>query len=367
MNATITTISLLLLTAASYAQTTVSTLVDDGATPFTDDIIEDASGNLYCADYSGDAVFKRTPSGVISTFVGGLNSPNGLAFNSSGHLYVCDNIGNRIYSYDASGSPLDTVVIGSPSGIVKDIASDTMIFTTYASGGSLKKLAPDGTVIDFHIGGELNGPVGIEYCLGDLFVSNYTDRKIFRVEEDTVVYITQLPGSGSLGFIATTGTQLMATAFNGQKLYTIDPVSEEVNIYAGYTFGATNGSLDSAKFTTPNGIYVNEGLDSIYVSEYNTGKLRLITGFTLGVPEMSYETSMTMLPNPAGSECTVNYSSDTPVMVTLNTLDGKELMSVESVTGKDVSLDLSKMKAGVYLVRVVISGSIVSQERLVHY
>ncbi|MDB3906807.1 hypothetical protein N9355_05015, partial [Crocinitomicaceae bacterium] len=94
MKATITTILLFVLSISANAQTVVSTLVDNGATPFTDDLIEDASGNLYCADYSGDAVFKRTPSGVVTTFVNGLNTPNGLAFNSAGELYVCDNIGS---------------------------------------------------------------------------------------------------------------------------------------------------------------------------------------------------------------------------------------------------------------------------------
>ncbi len=367
MNATITTICLLLCAIGTHAQTVVTTLVNDGATPFTDDLIEDASGNLYCADYSGDAVFKRTPSGVVSTFVSGLNTPNGLAFNSNGELYVCDNVGSRIFTYDAAGSPLDTIVVSSPSGIVKDAVSDTMIFTTYSGFGTLKKLAPDGSIFDFHSGGELNGPVGLEYCQGELYVANFNNRKIFRVEDDTVVYITALPGSGSLGFLAVAGDKLLATAFNGQKIYSIDPIAEEVNIYAGSSFGGTDGALDSAKFTTPNGIYVNGTMDSIYVSEYNTGKLRLITGFTLAVPELSIATNVQLYPNPSNASVTVQYNAEVPFEVILATLEGKELIQKSSSLVNNSTLDLTALSSGAYLVQIRIDGSIVAQERLIRY
>lgn len=364
MKATFTTISILILAVSTNAQTVVSTIVNDGTTPFTDDLIEDASGNLYCADYSGDAVFKRTPSGTVTTFVSGLNTPNGLAFNSSGELYVCDNIGSRVYTFDANGTPIDTIVVSNPSGIIKDAASDTMIVTTYGSVSELKKLAPDGTVIDFHAGGELNGPVGLEYCLGDLYVANFNDRKIFRVEQDTVVYITQLPGSGRLGFLANAGDQMLATAFNGQKLYTVDPITEEVNIYAGNTFGGTDGALDSAQFTTPNGVYVNPAMDSIYVSEYNTGKLRLITGFTLGLPEATYNTSFEVYPNPTAGNFSVKYQSTEVFTISICTMDGSVVE--ERVSNEElVTFDNLNLESGVYLIRIKSEGAVVALQRLV--
>ncbi len=364
MKATITTISLFVLSISANAQTVVSTLVENGATPFTDDLIEDASGNLYCADYSGDAVFKRTPSGVVTTFVNGLNTPNGLAFNSAGELYVCDNIGSRIYIFDAAGIPLDTITITNPSGIIKDAVSDTMIVTTYGSISELKKLAPDGSIIDFHAGGDLNGPVGLEYCLGDLYVANFNDRKIFKVEEDTVIYLTQLPGTGRLGFLANAGNKMLATAFNGQKLYTIDPVSEEVHIYAGNSFGGIDGALDSAQFTTPNGVYVNPSLDSIYVSEYNTGKLRLITGFTLGLPEESFATTFDLFPNPSSGTFSIKYNTQEHYTVSILTLDGK-IIEEKWVEETQVTFDQLDLEAGIYLVQIKVKGAVIAQNRLV--
>ncbi len=365
MKATVTTILILFFAISGVCQTVVSTLVNDGATPFTDDLIEDASGNLYCADYSGDAVFKRTPSGTVATFVSGLNTPNGLAFNSLGELYVCDNIGSRVYTFDTNGIPLDTIVVTYPSGIIKDAASDTMILTTYGSLSELKKLAPDGSIHDFHSGGELDGPVGLEYCQGELYVANFNDRKVFRVEEDTVVYITQLPGSGRLGFLANIGDQMIATAFNGQKLYSIDPITEEVNIYAGITAGGTDGALDSAEFTTPNGVYVNPAMDSIYVSEYNTGKLRLITGFTLGLPEMTYNTSFELFPNPTTGTFSVKYQSAEPYLISICSMDG---VAIEERIANDeiVSIGDISLQSGIYLIQIWSEGAIVAQERLIY-
>jgi len=367
MKTTILLVAMSIVTLGSFAQTTVSTLVDAPATPFTDDIIQDDSGNLYCADYSGDAVFKRTPSGIVSTFVSGLNTPNGLAFNSSGELYVCDNIGNRIYKFDATGTPLDTFGVVYPSGIIKDAVSDTMIFTNYGSVNALKKLAPDGNVSDFHVGGELDGPVGLEYCQGELYVANFNDRKIFRVEQDTLVYITQLPGSGYLGFLANAGDHLLATSFNGQKIYRIDPIGAEVNLYAGSITGSTDGALDSAKFSRPNGIYVNPTMDSIYISEYSTGKLRLISGFTLGVPDMTLATAFKTFPNPFQNELSIIYSSEQPFTITMLTLDGKAVHEIRDVNTDEVHLSLSNIESGSYLVQIEIDGSIVAQQRVVHY
>lgn len=368
MKATITLIAFIVVSAMNlFGQTTVSTLVDDAATPFTDDIIQDASGNLYCADYSGDAVFKRTPAGTVSTFASGLNTPNGLAFNQAGELYVCDNIGNRIYKFDATGTPLDTIDVVYPSGIIKDVASDTMIFTNYGSVNAIKKLAPDGNVSDFHVGGELDGPVGLEYCQGELYVANFNDRKIFRVEQDTLVYITQLPGSGYLGFLANAGDHLLATSFNGQKIYRIDPIVAEVNLYAGSITGSTDGALDSAKFSRPNGIYVNPAMDSIYISEYNTGKLRLISGFTLGVPEMTVATAFKAYPNPFQNELSINYSSEQPFTLTMLTLDGKTVHQIRDLNTDEVHVPLNNIESGSYLIQIEIDGSIVAQQRVVRY
>ena len=84
----------LFLTGAR-AQTVVT--LTTSASSIDDDIILDAEGNLYGSNYNGSAIFKRSPTGEESTFTGGLNTPNGLAFAADGNLIAVDNQGNRIY------------------------------------------------------------------------------------------------------------------------------------------------------------------------------------------------------------------------------------------------------------------------------
>ena len=50
----------------------------------------DTAGNLYVANYNGGSVTKVTPTGVTSTFVSGFSNPVGLAFDTAGNLYVAD-------------------------------------------------------------------------------------------------------------------------------------------------------------------------------------------------------------------------------------------------------------------------------------
>lgn len=363
-----TTFYALLFTAANswtLAQVTVSTVVDSVDFKFTDDLLFDASGNLFCADYSGDKVFKRSPNGDLSVFVSGLNTPNGLAFDSQGALFICDNVGNRIYKTDANGVFLDTIEVNYPSGIIKDAASDTMIFTTYGAQSTLKKLSPDGNIFDFHAGSPLNGPVGLEYCDGVLYLANFTDRKIFRVQQDTLIFIAQLPGSGSLGFLASADSRLFATAFQQHKIYRIDPLSQLVEVYAGTTAGQIDGTLDVAKFSSPNGITSNAAGDTLYVSQYSNGKLRMITGYSLGLGFVPVTSPFSAFPNPAGATVTFSVESRMlPCTVELYSAEGKLLIQ-QSVSTADFAIDLSGVIPGTYVLRVDAGARGIFNEKLV--
>lgn len=335
------------------AQAIVSTIVDTSAYRFTDDLIFDDSGNLYCADYSGDAIYKRTPDGDVFVFAEGFDTPNGLAFDSSGNLFVCDNLGDAIYKLSSSGVVLDTISVSYPSGIIKDALSDTLIFTTYGTLSKLMKLAPDGTVHDFHSGLPLFGPVGLAYCQGELYTSNFNNREIYRVESDSLVYITQLPGSGSLGFIAEVGDQLMATAFTGHKIYWIDPITHVASLYSGSTQGDTDGAIEVAKFNTPNGIVANAAGDTIYISEYNSKKLRMIAMSSVSV-ENSIETiDFDLFPNPTADFINIAiHASILPYSLRIVNLQGKEVLNEKTLYDTNLELNLSELETGTYVIEL---------------
>jgi hypothetical protein len=51
---------------------------------------------LYCANLGNSTISKITPGGTVSLFASGLNSPYGLAFDSSWNLYCSNFYGNTI-------------------------------------------------------------------------------------------------------------------------------------------------------------------------------------------------------------------------------------------------------------------------------
>ncbi|MCC8424483.1 hypothetical protein [Mucilaginibacter sp. UR6-11] len=83
-----------------YAQSTVPGYLDGepGASLFNYPVALtfDKSGNLYVADYKNSAIRKITPAGVVSTFAGGLNfttlvgHPTGLVFDANNNMFITD-------------------------------------------------------------------------------------------------------------------------------------------------------------------------------------------------------------------------------------------------------------------------------------
>ncbi len=335
---------------------TVSTIVNDPTTLFRDALIFDANNNLYCADYGGNSVYKRTPNGNVSVFASGFSAPNGMAFDSNGNMFLCDNTGGAIYKINNSGNVVDTFPILLSSGIIKDIASDTMIFTVYSSSGGLLKLAPDGSILPFHSGAPLNGPVGLAYIGTDLYVGNFTNRKIYRVETDTLIYIATVPGSGSLGFIAAVGNSLYGTCFQTHKIYKIVPNEiDSTFLIAGSTNGSNDGPISSATFSQPNGIIANPAGDTLYISQYANGRLRMITGFTLGLePEKKLISTLNTYPNPSTGKFTVQLFENEFNLIQVYNLAGELMMEIDQLSGSVHELFLPA-DLGVYLIKVSTS------------
>ena len=60
--------------------------------------------NLFEADRGSGNIYEFTPGGVQTTFVSGLNAPDGLAFNSAGDLFMVSAGLNNIYEYTPGGA-----------------------------------------------------------------------------------------------------------------------------------------------------------------------------------------------------------------------------------------------------------------------
>ncbi len=297
-----------------------------------DAIILDNNGNIYCSNYMGDAVFKFSPVGEVSTFISGLISPNGLAFNTNQELYVCDGQGNVIHKYDIDGNLLASYPItGHPSGIVKSFDDESMIFTLY-TGSKILRLAPDGTITDISVAAELNGPVGLAYDeSGKLFVGNYNDRNIYNVlANGDLEYIAQVPTDGgaypNLGFITYGQGKIFGTSMGSDKIYAVNPDGiEDYVLFAGSSQGNADGDISEATFHTPNGIYYDSTEDKLYVTDFGTKNLRIISGLVLGNENPDGFQGVQVVPNPVGDEFEIKTSLpfDETFAVTVYDVTGK--------------------------------------------
>lgn len=328
----------------------------DSDTRVDDAIIFDAQGNLFGSHYSGSKVYKIDSVANDTAIISGLNTPNGLAFDSQGNIFVADHLGGKVLKYKADGSPLDTFYVASPSGLLKSKDSDTILIAAYYTN-IIHKLAPDGTLSTFHEGGLLDGPVGMAYdASGQLYVANFDGNQILKVLSDTLEYVAQLPestGTEYLGFITYARGFLWATAMNSSIIYKIDPdYIDSIWAFAGNGPGYKNGPIDSALFNKPNGITFNHEEDIMYVSEYGSGRIRVIAfnDTLLSVREIA-QFEVAVYPNPATDLIQINNSENQTIQAELLDANGRVVKSISIKKGLN-SINAEDLNSGVYFLKM---------------
>ncbi len=242
----------------------------------------DAGGNIYIADTGNNRIRKVSPQGIISTVAGSdtgagdngpavnalLFQPSGLAFDSSGNLYIADTMNNRIRRVSPDGNII-----------------------TVAGSGSAGYSGDNG----FAVRAQLNHPEGLFVDrAGNLYIADTGNHTIRRVAGSL---ITTVAGNGAAGNSGDGGPATAAMLFgpaavavdrNGNlfvadtgnnRIRIVDPTGK-IDAYAGDPTGlpgssGDNGPARSATLDTPRGL----ALDSagvLYVSDYFNNRIRRI-------------------------------------------------------------------------------------------
>lgn len=268
-----------------YSQT-VSTFVP-GPSTFDDGLAMDAGGNIYASRYSGSTITKITPQGSTSIFSSGISTPNGSDFGPDGYLYVSSNVSNgKILKVSPSGVP-EIFIQGIPYPTMVLFRSDRKMYISSYQTDAIYLADSTGAYSILYSGNGMNDPVGLAFDENEnLIIADFTDGKIFFVDSSGVfTQITQIPAI--VGFIAYSNGYIYSTGFNTHKIYKTS-LSGQTTVLAGTgSVGQNNGNASTATFNSPNGIIASKGGDSLFISEYNTRSLRLITAITSGIINVS--------------------------------------------------------------------------------
>lgn len=133
-----------------------------------DSLAFDSIGNLYTAnlktDITGDTVTKIDTAGNTSIFSSGINTPNGLAFDGAGNLFVSNLQGNSITKIDSLGNAVtwasSVTLLDGPAALAFD--SEGYLYVANFEGGNITKISSDGlTLSNFATIG--NTPIGLAF------------------------------------------------------------------------------------------------------------------------------------------------------------------------------------------------------------
>jgi len=337
----------------------------------------DTAGNLYIADYGNQRVRKVTPTGYISTVAGNgsigfygdgfaatnakLYSPDGVALDNTGNLYIVDAQNHCIRKVDLSGNistiagtggvsgffgdggPATAALLNRPEGIAIDKYNN--IYVADFFNNRIRKIDAGGTITTFAGNGStayagegviaaassISSPSGVGVdTLGNVYFGEYTNERIRKV--NTSGYMVTVAGSGTIGFSGD-GGPATAAKLNG-------PTAVTANVYGEIVF-----------------------------SDMMNNRIRAIS--TLGttfVNEITDLSSLRIFPNPTKGFLYVN--ADLSIyrnihVVVYNSL-GQPVLKKDNLelTGNNELLDLSKYPAGLYFVQLSTSGVIKTEKIL---
>ena len=123
------------------------------------------SGNLFVAAAVNGSIYQFTPSGTRTTFASsGFGWPAGVAFNSNGNLFTSDLISGNIYQFTPSGTK-STFITGlvNPQALAFDSANNLYVLGGGTGSAYIDKITPGGTISTFVSGLSVPTPGGLAF------------------------------------------------------------------------------------------------------------------------------------------------------------------------------------------------------------
>ncbi len=207
---------------------------------FMGDLVIDAAGNLYVAQYTSYIIRKISATGYVSAYAGvagqggtiingatssaRFNSPQGLEIDAAGNLYVADAASHVIQKISTAGivstyagiaeqsggddGATSSATFSGPRGLAIDSSGN--VFVSERSANRIRKITPAGVVSTFSgssgtIGADgpvstvtFSGPQGMTFdSAGNLYVTELSGHRVRKITPGGTV--STIAGSGTSG------------------------------------------------------------------------------------------------------------------------------------------------------------------------
>lgn len=205
---------------------------------------------------SDDVAVVDVDAGTITRIATGLPFPEGIDLGPDGALYTACWNDLSVHRTTLDGD--DSVFSSAgdfPTMLIFAANGDLIVNNWNAS--TLDRITPDGDRALFSTHDAYLGPHGMAWGDdGALYVGNYYDGKVFRVDDaGAATELAQLPYDSTLGHLVWLDGHLYATAFELNQVFRIDPETGDTEAIAGSgSDGDVDGLPDEAELSGPNGL-----------------------------------------------------------------------------------------------------------------